>query len=373
METLSDKGNLTGVVTERAAPHVPPQVLAPRLVEIARAFRAKPFVPHKLFRSGHAQTIVATRRLPRYKSLRGERGIFEPRLVEVEPGARVLIKCRWQADRSNAPTLLLIHGLEGSSESLYMRGTAQKAFRKGFNVVRMNMRNCGDTEHLSHTLYHSGMTGDIHSVLTDELAGREGLSEIYVDGFSMSGNMVLRLAADYGDEAPRALAGLCAVSPSIDLSGCADRIERPASTVYRWSFLRSLRRRVRRKSRLHPELYDARGLWRVRTQRQFDERYTAPHGGFRDAADYYVRASSLPVIARIRVPTLIIHASDDPIIPSEPFSYPSIADNPNVLLVLTARGGHVGFVADAAKGEDRYWAENRVVEFCRMLADGRQK
>ncbi|PYS98094.1 MAG: hypothetical protein DMF65_10575 [Acidobacteria bacterium] len=206
METLSDKGNLTGVVTERAAPHVPPQVLAPRLVEIARAFRAKPFVPHKLFRSGHAQTIVATRRLPRYKSLRGERGIFEPRLVEVEPGARVLIKCRWQADRSNAPTLLLIHGLEGSSESLYMRGTAQKAFRKGFNVVRMNMRNCGDTEHLSRTLYHSGMTGDIHSVLTDELAGREGLSEIYVAGFSMSGNMVLRLVGDYGDEAPRALA-----------------------------------------------------------------------------------------------------------------------------------------------------------------------
>src|SRR5437764_88689 len=251
METLSDKGNLTGVVTECAAPHVPPQALAPRLVKIARAFRAKPFVPHKLFPGGHAQTIVATRRLPRYKSLRGQRGIFEPRLVEV---------------------------------------------------------------------------------------------------------------------APRALAGVAAISPSIDLSGCADRIEWHENTVYRWSFLRSLRRRVRRKSRLHPELYDARGLWRVRTQRQFDERYTAPHGGFRDAADYYVRASSLRVIARIRVPTLIIHAPDDPIIPSEPFLDPSIAANPNVLLVLTARGGHVGFVADSTEDEDRYWAENRVVEFCRSLS-----
>src|SRR5436305_14296722 len=99
METLSDKGNLTGVVAERAAPPVPPQALAPRLAEIARAFRAKPFVPHKLFRGGHAQTIVASRRLPRYKSLRDERGDFESRLVEVEPGARVLIKCRWQTER----------------------------------------------------------------------------------------------------------------------------------------------------------------------------------------------------------------------------------------------------------------------------------
>src|SRR5437588_695854 len=367
METVNERGRLTNTDTERAAPHVPTQALAPRLVEIAQAFRAKPFVPHKLFRNGHAQTIVASRRLPRYKSLRGERGDFEPRLVEVEPRARLLIKCRWQTERPQAPTLLLVHGLEGSSESLYMRGTAQKAFREGFNVVRMNMRNCGGTEHLTRTLYHSGMTDDIQRVLMDELAGREGLKEIYVAGFSMSGNMVLRLAGDYGVEAPRALAGVAAVSPSIDLSGCADRIERPASTVYRWSFLRSLRRRVRRKSRQHPKLYDARGLWRVRTQRQFDERYTAPHGGFRDASDYYARASSLPVIARIRVPTLILHAADDPIIPSEPLRDPSIADNPNVLLVVTARGGHVGFVADATDDEDRYWAENRVVEFCRSL------
>src|SRR2546429_6404105 len=107
MEPLSERGNLPGALPGRAAPNSPPQALSPRLVEIARAFRAKPFVPHKLFRNGHAQTIVATRRLPRYKALRGERGIFEPRLVEVEPGARVLIKCRWQADRLNAPTLLL--------------------------------------------------------------------------------------------------------------------------------------------------------------------------------------------------------------------------------------------------------------------------
>jgi predicted alpha/beta-fold hydrolase len=371
METISDsRWPRDSGRSDDGGAHVPAQPLSARLEEIAHVFRAKPFAPHPLAGGPHDQTVTAALRLPRYQALRGEQQYYESRLVEVEPFERVLLKCRWQAERRRAPTLLLIHGLEGSTHSLYMRGTAQKAFRQGFNVVRMNMRNCGGTEHLTRTLYHSGMTADIHRVLADELAGREGLGEIYVAGFSMSGNMVLRLAGDYGDEAPRSLAGVVAVSPSIDLSGCAERIERPANTVYRWSFLRSLRRRVRRKSRQHPELYDARGLWRVRTQRQFDERYTAPHGGFRDASDYYARASSLHVIARIRVPTLIIHAADDPIIPSEPLRDPSIADNPNVLLVLTARGGHVGFVADATVGEDRYWAENRVVEFCRMLNRG---
>src|SRR5437870_5514637 len=130
-------------------------------------------------RLAHAQTVAAALRRPRRRALRGEESLYESRLVEVEPGARVLLKCRWQEDRRRAPTLLLLHGLEGSSRSLYVLGTAQKAFRAGFNVVCMNMRNCGDTEHLSRTLYHSGMTGDIHRVVPEELAGREGLKEIY--------------------------------------------------------------------------------------------------------------------------------------------------------------------------------------------------
>ncbi|MDQ3745241.1 MAG: alpha/beta fold hydrolase [Acidobacteriota bacterium] len=347
--------------------HVPTQALTPPLEEVARVFRSKPFVPHTLFRNGHAQTVAAALRLLRRGELRVEESLYESRTVEVEPRARVLLKCRWQENRPDAPTLLLLHGLEGSSRSLYVLGTARKAFGAGFNVVCMNMRNCGDTEHLSETLYHSGMTGDIHRVLSEELSGREGLKEIYVAGFSMSGNMVLRLAGDYGDDAPPALAGVVAVSPSIELNGCAERLERRENALYRWSFMRSLRRRVRRKKRLHPSAYDTRGLWRVRTLRRFDDRVTAPHGGFRDAADYYARTSSLQVIARIRIPTLILHAADDPLIPAEPFRDPSISANPNVLLILTERGGHVGFIAAASTHEDRRWAENRVVEFCRRL------
>ena len=357
---------------EEAASHTPAQPLNARLAEIARVFRAKPFRPHALLRGGHAQTVAASLRLTRLKLLREERGLYEPRLVEVERDARLLLKCRWQPRRLEAPTLLLMHGLEGSSESLYVVGTSRKAFRAGFNVVRMNMRNCGGTEHLTPTLYHSGMTGDIHRVIVEELAGREGLARVYVAGFSMSGNMVLKLAGDYGADFPPSLAGVVSVSPSVDIAGCAEAVGRRANVVYRLSFMRSLRRRVRAKARLYPKLYDARGLWRVRNIRQFDERYTAPHGGYKGASDYYERASSLRVIPNIKVPTLIIHSIDDPIIPPEPFLEPSTAANPNVLLVVTRGGGHVGFIAESAEGEDRRWAENRAVEFCRMLDDGVQ-
>jgi predicted alpha/beta-fold hydrolase len=190
---------------------------------------------------------------------------------------------------------------------------------------------------------------------------------VFVAGFSMSGNMVLRLAGDYGADFPTALAGVAAVSPSIDLDSCAAALERRANALYRWSFVANLRDRVRRKSRLRPGIFDTRELRRVRTIREFDERYTAPHGGYRNAADYYSRTSSRAVIPDIRVPTLVLHALDDPLIPAEPFLDRGVADNPDVLLVLTGRGGHVGFLSDRADGEDRHWAENRVVEFCRML------
>jgi predicted alpha/beta-fold hydrolase len=367
-DTLRDGGRLADSGTDDAAPHIPPQALSARLREVARAFRAKPFVPHPLLRGPHAQTVAASMQPGRRRSFREENALYESRLFEVEPGTSVLLRCRWQAERRRAPTLLLLHGLEGSTESLYMLGTARKAFRAGFNVVGMNMRNCGGTEHLAATLYHSGLTQDFARVLDEELAGREGLGEIFVAGFSMSGNMILRLAGDYGADAPPHLAGVAAVSPSIDLHSCADALERRANALYRTSFVRNLRRRVERKSRFRPGVYDTRGLRRVRTIRQFDEHYTAPHAGFEGASDYYDRTGSRAVIPRIRVPALVIHSTDDPLIPAEPFRDPGIASNPNVLLVLTERGGHVGFISAPAPGEDRHWAENRVVEFCRLLS-----
>jgi hypothetical protein len=369
MQTVREGARTANSNTEPlAADHIPTQTLSARLGDVARAFARKPFTPHPLFAGPHAQTIVSSMHYPRRKSLRPDRALYESRLVEVEPGTSVLLRCRWQEERRDAPTLLLLHGLEGSSDSLYVLGTARKGFAAGFNVVAMNMRNCGGTEHLAATLYHSGMTGDIRRVLLEELAGRERLARVFVAGFSMSGNMVLRLAGEYGADSPAALAGVAAVSPSIDLDSCAGALERRANALYRWSFVGNLRDRVRRKSRQRPGAFDTRALRRLRTIREFDERYTAPHGGYRNAADYYARTSARAVIPGIRVPTLILHSLDDPLIPAEPFLDRAIAENPDVLLVLTRSGGHVGFLSGRVAGEDRHWAENRVVEFCRMLA-----
>lgn len=334
------------------------------LQPIRRALSERAFVPHPLFKSGHAQTLAAYA-WPRRRRLR-EQSRDSARLFEVEADARVLAHYRWQAQKQERPVMLLLHGLEGSTESIYILGTADKAFRAGFNVVRLNLRTCGRTEHLTPTIYHSGLTGDIRSVIR-ELIETDGFREIYLVGFSMSGNMSLRLAGEEAETLPDELRGICAISPSVDLVAAAHTIERRSNWIYQKSFMRSLHSRMRRKKKLFPELYDIRDLRRVRTIRDFDERFTARHGGFKNADDYYARTSSLPLLPRIRKPTLIIHAEDDPFIPFDPLRHAAIEQNARIILLATGSGGHVGFIAADTVGEDRFWAENRIVEFCRLL------
>lgn len=333
------------------------------LAPIKRSLAEKPFVPHPLFTNGHAQTLAAYvwPRRSKYREQRRD----EARLFEVEPGVRLLAHCRWQKERHEHPVMLLLHGLEGSGESVYILGTADKAFRAGFNIVRLNLRTCGQTEHLTPTIYHSGMTGDILYTIR-ELIEKDKFKELYLVGFSMTGNMSLKLAGDEPEKLPRELRAVCAISPSVDLVAAAETIERRSNWIYRQSFMRSLRSRMRRKKRLFPKLYDTRGLYRVRTIRDFDNRYTSLHGGYRDADDYYARTSSITVISRIQKPTLIIHAEDDPFIPFDPLRHPAFTENPHIILLATKSGGHVGFIAAEANGEDRFWAENRIVEFCRL-------
>lgn len=340
-----------------------------RLREIARALSAEPFRPHRLFRGGHAQ-IVAYYSWPHRLRYGVEHRRDESRLFEVASNARLLAHCRWQSDRRAHPTLILVHGLEGSSDSFYMLGTARKAYRAGFNVVRINSRTCGGTEHLSESLYHSGMSEDVRRVV-EELTERDRLSDIYIVGFSMGGNLVLKLAGEYGDAAPRSLLGVCAVSPAMDLASCADAIEMRRNWLYNANFVWNLRRRLRRKAKLFPGLYDRQNIRRVRTVRDFDDLYTAVHGGFEDAADYYRQCSALQLVPRIRVPTLVVHAQDDPFIPFEPsFRHPSLGENPCVILLATERGGHVAFIGERSTREDRFWLENRIVEFGRLLLGG---
>lgn len=349
------------VHTHAAAGDAPPA----HLREIERVVKLKPFRPHPLLTTGHAQTIGA-HLWPRSRSLRVP-AQDEARTFEVEPGARVLVHCRWQTEPCAHPTLVVMHGLEGSSDSISVRGTAQKAYRAGFNVLRLNLRTCGDTLHLAETLYHSGMTGDLLAVVK-ELIERDRLPAIFLGGFSLSGNMTLKLAGDEGISLPREVRAIFAVSPSIDLPACADAIAWRSNRFYQAHFMTSLRRRIRAAHKLYPGRYDVQELRAVRTIRQFDARYTAPAGGYRDVDDYYTRASSLPRIPDIRRPALIIHAQDDPFVPFASFKDPALAANPYVVLLTPRHGGHVGFVAaDSNSNEDRFWAENRIVEFCQLI------
>jgi uncharacterized protein len=330
---------------------------------LTQNLNSQDFIPHRVFQRGDTQTLAAYLWPLRARDGTGD----EERLFLVEPGSQILARCRWQPDRAEQPTLVMWHGMEGSTASAYMVSTTDKAFRAGFNVVRVNVRNCGGTEHLSPTLYHGGLTHDARVVIK-ELIKTDRLPRLFIAGFSLGGNMILKLAGEYGDSPPPEVLGICAVSPSVDLRASTLHMNLRRNWIYQQDFLRRLKNRIRRKKKLFPDLYDISGLGNIHSIEEFDDRFVAPEFGFADARDYYAKASSLPWIRHIRIPTLIIHAEDDPFIPFAPLRDASVTANPYVLLIAPERGGHVAFLS-ANAGEDRFWAENRLIEFCRMLAD----
>lgn len=284
----------------------------------------------------------------------------EDRLFETEPGTQLLAKCHWQANR-DASTLVLVHGLEGSCSSPYVRGTAEKAFLSGFNVVRMNQRNCGGTDRLTPTVYNSGLSADYCAALK-ELIQHDGLGAICLLGFSMGGNLVLKAAGELGASAPKELIAVAGVCPTIELAACVDAIEQPANRLYQLNFVRHLKARMRRKAKLFPGRYDLSKLGSIRTIREFDEFITAPNSGYHDADDYYYRASAARMANQISVPTLILTAQDDPIVPYSLFGASGIDSNPQISFEAPEHGGHCSFISRWS-GWERYWAEARVVEF----------
>jgi predicted alpha/beta-fold hydrolase len=279
---------------------------------------------------------------------------------DVTADTRVLAHCHWQPDRAAHPALLALHGLEGSSAAHYMRGMADKAFRAGFTVILLNQRNCGGTERQGPGLYHSGLTDDPRFVLR-ELVTVHGIQSVFVAGYSLGGNLALKLAGEFGENAPEVLRGVAAVSPVMDLAACVAALERRRNVVYHLNFVQSLRRRMRRKAEAYPGSFQVDRLSKIWTVRTFDEVYTAPHFGFASAADYYHRASALRVMARIRVPALIVTAHDDPFVPPGPFSDPVVTGNPSVRVLLTRHGGHCGFLSTPSAEDDGFWAETQVV------------
>jgi predicted alpha/beta-fold hydrolase len=319
-------------------------------------FEPFPFRPR--FAGGHKQTLYAWARRRRFPRLPDP----VARYFDVAADARVLAHCHWHDRPQDHPTVLLLHGLEGSSSAHYMAGISDKAWSAGWNVVRLNQRNCGGTEHLSRGLYHSGLTHDPRTVLC-ELIERDRLPALAIAGYSLGGNLALKLAGEFGDAPPPELRAVCAVSPTMDLAICVQALERRANIPYQFNFVRNLKARMRRKAAVFPDAFALEALRRVWTVRQFDEAYTAPHHGFRDATDYYYRASAMRVLDRIRVPTLILTAENDPFVPVDPFRSELVRANRHLTVVITPDGGHCAFVEAGGNGYDGYWAEREVVRF----------
>jgi uncharacterized protein len=325
------------------------------------------FEPRRWLRTGHLQTLAGNF-LKRPPALPAP----EERLFQVEDDVQVLCHCHWQAEgaRQRTVTLMLVHGLEGSSNSGYVLGTGSKAWARGWNVVRMNIRNCGGTESLTPTLYHSGLSGDIRAVII-ALIQQDRLQNVAVAGFSMGGNQVLKCLGEWGTNPPTELVGGAGISPAVDLSLSADAIHRPTNRMYEWWFMRGLHARLRRKAELFPNTYDLKLLAKADSIRAFDEFITARYMGFESAEDYYAKASASRVLDRISVPTLVIHAADDPFIKLAPETVAKLQSNPNINFVYTPHGGHCAFLAEP-DGYDGRWAENQIIEFLQRLMKSRE-
>jgi len=321
------------------------------------------FRPRRWLQGGHLQTLAA------FFLLRNiDLPPAEKRMIEVEPGVSVLCHCHWQKERSSAVTLIVVHGLEGSSESQYMMGIARNGLASGMNVVRMNQRNCGGMDYCAPTLYNSGRSADVAAV-ANNIVERDAVSGFVLIGFSMGGNLVLKLAGEWGSDGPREFRGVAAVCPAINLAAGADALHEPANRIYEYYFLLQLFRRFRRKVKLFPDKFDAARLRGVKTLREFDDRVTAYYCDYTGADDYYARAAASHVVEKIAVPALVIHAANDPFVRILPETRKNLLANRNITYIETEDGGHCAFVGehDDDPTFDGRWAEREVVEFAKQF------
>lgn len=331
-----------------------------------------PFLSRRFMTNGHVQTLAGN-------FLRRNLILPEPErlLVEVEgPVAGygpsyVLCHCHWQPEdvRRKRLTVILVHGLEGSSGSQYMIGNTARALAAGFNVVRMNMRSCGGTDNICPTIYHSGRSGDVAAVFKTIVESQQ-LESIALIGYSMGGNLIFKFAGEVSDAPPPQLKALVGVSPLMDLAISSAELHKRHNRVYEWHFLRNMIARVRRRMALYPAIYGDAEVEQIDSMRAFDDHIVARYGGFASADDYYEKVASSRFASRLNVPTLILHSLDDPFIRLLPTTRDALIANPHVNYVETERGGHCAFLAAAGNGDDGRWAEKTLLGFLMAHAHG---
>jgi predicted alpha/beta-fold hydrolase len=320
------------------------------------------FQPPPFLRNGHLQTILPVlfpRRFP---------VVFRRERLELADGD--FLDLDWATSRGERVGTLglgprvaiLSHGLEGSSEDRCIRGIATRLQTAGWDILAWNFRGCGSEMNRLVRFYHSGETGDLGAVIA--LAAQK-YPRIALVGFSLGGNVTLKYLGE-GACHPAVIAGFT-VSVPVDLATSADAIDRRWSNqLYLRRFLSRLVPKVDAKALLFPERLDASRSNQIRTLREFDNLYTAPIHGFRDAMDYWQKSSARQYLTRIRVPTLLLNARDDPFLTPESFPYGEAERNPDLFFEAARWGGHVGFI-DSAR-DIRPWYESRCVEFLEAVA-----
>lgn len=256
--------------------------------------------------------------------------------------------------------LLAIHGLEGCSDSRYMHGILRAFNRRGWDGVAMNLRGCSGEMNRLARFYHAGATEDVEQVLT-HIRRTRSYGTIALVGFSMGGNLALRYLGEQADRLAPQIRAAAAVSTPCDLASSASKLARPENFIYMNRFVYAFRRKLRAKKKIMPDKIDDRGFYKIRTFKQYDDRYTAPLNGFKNAEDYWAKTSAKPLLPRITIPTLMINAQDDPMLARPSFPLEEARQNPNLFLELPEHGGHTGFMRFNADGE--YWHETRVAEF----------
>ena len=279
-------------------------------------------------------------------------------MVEAGGGVRLLLRATWQpGPREDRPALLLVHGLGGSDGSAYVASTGRLAHARGWHVVRMNMRGSGAGEALCPLLYNAGLDGDLLAALSTVAAV---VPRVSVVGFSLGANLALLTLGRRRAELPPGLVGAAAVCPPLDLSACADALEAPGNGLYQRYFMQQLSEGYRRRHRLRPDLFAEGRELGLRTVREYDDRITAPFGGYESAAQYYTRSSAGPWLASIDRPALVLAAADDPMIPVASVTPWPLA--PPVKREIAPTGGHVGFVG-RSQAPGWFWAADRAVGF----------
>ena len=306
-----------------------------------------------LFRSGHVQTIYPT-------IFRKVDGVAYDR-ERIDTSDQDFLDLDWS--RTGSDTLAVIsHGLEGHSDRTYVKGMVRAVNQEGIDALAWNFRGCSGEPNRKLQFYHNGSIDDLHTVVTH---AAPAYRNVFLVGFSMGGNMGLLYLGKKADSVPEVVRGSVQISVPCDLTDASVAMERKENFLYMKRFLKLLHEKIRIKQAQFPKDIDDHGYHKIKTFRDFDNRYTAPIHGFESAEDYWVKCSSLPWLSRIDVPTLIINSRDDPFLGSGCYPVKECAGNPNTTLQITRNGGHVGFVA--RNNEGRYWSEERTVKFIRSL------